>query len=255
MAIRECTSNCIRHAGGTKIFADCRILGGASVLTLTNDGRAPETPVQEGGGLSGLRRRVEQASGQMTVETRPRFALAASIPGANLAPELCRQRQIDLILMDVQTENRENGLSAAAQIRREYPQIKIVIVTSLIDAEVLRQAKQLGADSLWYKDSSQERLMDIVRRTLAGERIFPDAPPVTQIGTAKRSEFTEAEMRVLRCLVQGMSYTATAEALGVDARTVKFHVSNMLQKTSFENKLQLAVAAIEARLTANCPEE
>lgn len=62
-------------------------------------------------------------------------------------------------------------------------------------------------------------------------------------------------MRVLRCLVQGMSYTATAEALGVDARTVKFHVSNMLQKTSFENKLQLAVAAIEARLTANCPEE
>ena len=164
MAIRECTSNCIRHAGGTKIFADCYILGGASVLTRTNDGRAPETPVQEGGGLSGLRRRVEQASGQMTVETRPRFALAASIPGANLAPELCRQRQIDLILMDVQTENRENGLSAAAQIRREYPQIKIVIVTFLIDAEVLRQAKQLGADSLWYKDGSQERLMDIVRR-------------------------------------------------------------------------------------------
>ena len=189
------------------------------------------------------------------VEKEPDFALAASIPGANLAPELCRQRQIDLILMDVQTENRENGLSAAAQIKREHPQIRIVIVTSLIDAEVLRQAKQLGADSLWYKDGSQERLMDIVRRTLAGEHIFPDAPPVTRIGTAKSSEFTEAEMRVLRCLVQGMSYTATAEALGVDARTVKFHVSNMLQKSNFENKLQLAVAAIEARLTALFPEE
>ena len=54
----------------------------------------------------------------------------------------------------MQAENRENGLSAAAQIRREYPQIKIVIVTSLIDAGVLRQAKQLGADSLWYKDGS-----------------------------------------------------------------------------------------------------
>ena len=90
---------------------------------------------------------------------------------------------------------------------------------------------------------------------LAGERIFPGAPLVTQIGTAKSSEFTEAEMRVLRCLVQGMSYTATAEALGVDARTAKFHVSNMLQKTNFENKLQLAVAAIEARLTALFPEE
>ena len=97
--------------------------------------------------------------------------------------------------------------------------------------------------------------MDIVRRTLAGEHIFPDLPPVTQIGTAKSSEFTEAEMRVLRCLVQGMSYTATAEAPGVDARTVNFHVSNILQKTNFENKLQLAVAAIKARLTALFPEE
>lgn len=151
-------------------------------------------------------------------------------------------------LMEVQTENRENGLSAAAQI-------KIVIVTSLLDAEVLRQAKLLGTDSLWYKDGSHEKLMEIVRRTLSGEHFFPDAPPVTQIGMAKSSEFTEAEMRVLRCLVQGMSYTATAQTLGVDARTVKFHVSNMLQKTNFENKLQLAVAAIENRLTANFPEE
>ena len=182
------------------------------------------------------------------VEKEPAFALAASIPGANLAPELCRQQPVDLILMDVQTENRENGLSAAAQI-------KIIIVTSLLDAEVLRQAKLLGTDCLWYKDGSQEKLMEIVRRTLAGEHIFPDAPPVTQIGTAKSSEFTEAEMRVLRCLVQGMSYTTTAETLGVDARTVKFHVRNMLQKTDFENKLQLAVAAIENRLTANFPDE
>jgi len=157
--------------------------------------------------------------------------------------------------MDVQTENRENGLSAAAQVKKEHPQIKIVIATSLLDAEVLRQAKLLGTDSLWYKDGSQEKLMEIVRRTLAGEHIFPDAPPVTQIGTAKNSEFTEAEMRVLRCLVQGMSYATTAETLGVDARTVKFHVRNMLQKTDFENKLQLAVAAIENRLTANFPDE
>ena len=189
------------------------------------------------------------------VEKEPAFALAASIPGAHLAPELCRQQPVDLILMDVQTENRENGLSAAAQVKKEHPQIKIVIATSLLDAEVLRQAKLLGTDSLWYKDGSQEKLMEIVRRTLAGEHIFPDAPPVTQIGTAKNSEFTEAEMRVLRCLVQGMSYATTAETLGVDARTVKFHVRNMLQKTDFENKLQLAVAAIENRLTANFPDE
>ena len=188
------------------------------------------------------------------VEKDPELVLAASIPGANFAPELCRRQPVDLVLMDVQTENRENGLSAA-RIKKERPQIKLLVVTSLLDAEVLRQAKAIGADSLWYKDGSEAHLMEIVRRTLAGEHVFPDAPPVAQIGTAKSSEFTEAEMRVLRCLVQGMSYSATAETLGVDARTVKFHISNMLQKTDFENKLQLAVAAIENRPTANFPEE
>ena len=189
------------------------------------------------------------------VEAEPGLTLAASIPGAKLAPKLCRQKQVDLILMDVQTENRENGLTAAARIKREQPQVRILVVTSLIDAEVLRQARLLGADSLWYKDGSREMLMEVARRTLEGEHIFPDAPPVARIGTAKSSDFTGAEMRVLRCLVQGMSYAATAQTLGVDARTVKFHVSNMLQKTNFENKLQLAVAAIEARLTANFPED
>lgn len=189
------------------------------------------------------------------VEKDPELVLAASIPGANFAPDLCRRQPVDLVSMDVQTENRENGLSAAARIKKERPQIKVLVVTSLLDAEVLRQTKAIGADSLWYRDGSEARLMEIVRRTLAGEHGFPDAPPVAQIGTAKSSEFTEAEMRVLRCLVQGMSYSATAETLGVDARTVKFHVSNMLQKTNFENKLQLAVAAIENRPTANFPEE
>lgn len=51
--------------------------------------------------------------------------LAASVSGANLATELCCQQQVYLILMDVQTENRENGLTAAAQIKREHPQIKM----------------------------------------------------------------------------------------------------------------------------------
>lgn len=80
LAIRECTSNCIRHAGGTKIFASCRTGNGAAELMITNDGRAPESPIREGGGLTGLRRRVEQAQGKMQLENRPHFALRITIP-------------------------------------------------------------------------------------------------------------------------------------------------------------------------------
>ena len=80
LAIRECTSNCIRHAGGTMIFADCRLAQHTAVLTITNDGSIPEAPISEGGGLSGLRRRVEQAQGTMDIQSRPRFALTIQLP-------------------------------------------------------------------------------------------------------------------------------------------------------------------------------
>ena len=80
LAIRECTSNCIRHAGGTRIFANCRLGQHMAVLTITNDGSIPETPISEGGGLTGLRRRVEQAQGTMRIESRPCFMLTISVP-------------------------------------------------------------------------------------------------------------------------------------------------------------------------------
>ena len=80
LAIRECTSNCIRHAGGTRIFADCRSAQNTVALTLSNDGKIPEAPICEGGGLSGLRRRVEQAQGTMDIQSRPRFALTIQLP-------------------------------------------------------------------------------------------------------------------------------------------------------------------------------
>ena len=80
LAIRECTSNCIRHAGGTKVFANCRVDLVSAELTVTNDGCSPEAPIQEGGGLTGLRRRVEQVQGTMHIESRPCFMLTISVP-------------------------------------------------------------------------------------------------------------------------------------------------------------------------------
>ena len=162
------------------------------------------------------------------------YELLSSIPGADRAADICDACRIDLILMDVQTERRENGLAAVEKIKASHPEIKIVVVTSLVDCEVL---------------------MEAVRRTMAGEHIFPDAPPVVEVGTARSTEFTNAEMKVLRCLVRGMSYGAIAGALGIEVTTVKYHVSNMLQKTNLENKLQLAITASEAKLVVELNEK
>ena len=157
--------------------------------------------------------------------------------------------------MDVQTERRENGLVAVRQIKALHPSIKIVVVTSLIDGAVLDEAKAAGADSLWYKDSAENRLMEVVRQTMAGEHIFPDAPPTVEIGMAKSTEFTKTELKVLRYLLQGLSYTRIAAEMGCEMSTVKFHVANMLQKTGLENKLQLALAVNDVKLIADLAEK
>ena len=180
------------------------------------------------------------------VEKEPAFALAASIPGANLAPELCRQQPVDLILMDVQTENRENGLSAAARIKKERPQIKLLVVTSLLDAEVLRQAKAIGADSLWYKDHSPQELMDVVARTMDGEHIFPDRAPNVEIGSAWSDELSEMQKNILRLYIRGNSYSAIGRKLFIEEVTVKYHMNQMIQKCGFRTKQELIAAAIES---------
>ena len=162
---------------------------------------------------------------------------------------------VKLVLMDVQTQHKHSGLAAAERIKKAFPQIKIVVATSLVDPEVLQRAKMGAADSLWYKDGDEGTLMEVVRRTMAGEHIFPDAPPSVEIGTAMSAEFTKGEMKVLRCLVRGLSYNEIAKELGIEPSTVKYHVINMLQKTNLENKLQLAIAATEAKLVVELAEE
>ena len=162
---------------------------------------------------------------------------------------------IHLILMDVQTQHKHSGLAAAQRIKKAFPNIKIVVVTSLVDPEVLSKAKNGAADSLWYKDTDEETMVDVIRRTMQGEHIFPDAPPPVNVGTAKSTEFTKTELRILRYIVKGMSYAKIAEELGVEVTTVKYHVTNMLQKTNFKNKLQLALAVTDVKLIAELADD
>ena len=189
------------------------------------------------------------------VQGDERFLLVDVLNDGEKAVSYCNHTVVDLVLMDVQTFQNHDGLLAAETIKKQHPAVKIIVITSLVDPEILTRAKEKGADSLWYKDGDEGTLMQVVRRTMAGEHIFPDAPPSVEIGTAMSAEFTKGEMKVLRCLVRGLSYNEIAKELGIEPSTVKYHVINMLQKTNLENKLQLAIAATEAKLVVELAEE
>ena len=157
------------------------------------------------------------------------YALAASISGADVALAYCKRQMIDLILMDVCTSGNKDGIEASAEIKAAFPDIKIIIVTSMVEAGFLERAKAAKVDSFWYKDLSPEDLLDVIDRTMAGEQIFPRETPPVKLGLVSSTDLTAKEIQVLRLL-------------SITERTVKYHVSNILQKTGYANKTRLAIA-------------
>lgn len=182
--------------------------------------------------------------------------LLPSITDAELAVAACSRQKIDLLIMDIYTGGRFDGIDAAARIRENDRDIRIVLVTSMMDADYLKRAHKAGADSMWYKDAGASKLTDVISRTLAGEKIFPESTPAVKIGAASSDELTNAEVRVLRLVVEGYEYEEIAEKLGIGTNTVKWHVSNILHKTGFANRTRLAVAVSQKQfIVPKIPDE
>lgn len=185
-----------------------------------------------------------------------RYTLTASISSADLALIICHRLPIDLILMDVCTAGCKDGIDATAEIKAQFPKIKIIIVTSMIEVGFLDRAKTAKADSFWYKDISKENLIDVIDRTMAGEHIFPDATPSVKLGLADSTELTKKEIKVLRFVCDGLEYNEIAEKLNISQRTVKYHISNILSKTGYANKTRLAIAVTNKKfIIPNIPED
>ena len=185
---------------------------------------------------------------ELILQSSERFELAISIDNAAMADVYCLKYPVDLILMDVITRNGENGLDAAARIKRAFPDTKIVVVTSMPEYSYLERARKIGVDSFWYKEDTRERLMDVMERTMRGESIYPDATPELQLGLASSRDFTDRELEVLREITGGDTNQEIAEHLHMSVATVKTHILNMLGKTGFRNRTELAVRARESGL-------
>lgn len=110
------------------------------------------------------------------------------------------------------------------------------------EVSFLERAKAAGANSFWYKDINREKLIDIIDRTMSGENIFPESTPTVKLGLADSTELTEKEIAVLRLVCNGLEYGEIASALNISERTVKYHISNILSKTGYANKMRLAIA-------------
>lgn len=188
---------------------------------------------------------------EIYINASDKYNHVQSVESAALAEFCCRTNKVDVILMDVCTAMNASGLDAAEKIKKSFPHIKVIIITSQPECSFIDRANAVGVDSFWYKNSDADEILSVIDRTMSGERVYPDSSPSLKLGDIFSEELTDRELEVLRELVAGESDAAIAEKLFMSLRTVKGHIQSMREKTGFRNRTELAVRARESGLIIN----
>ena len=180
---------------------------------------------------------------EIHVEMAKKYELAASLANAEEAVAWCMEHSVDLVIMDVMMKYGLDGLTCARTIKKNNPDIKIIIATSTAESRWIDKAKKADIDSFWFKEYSDIPLTEIMDRTMNGESVYPDAQPNPEFGEIKKYDLTERELEVLRELTRNLTNDEIAENLNISMHTVKRHIENILAKTGYKSRVDLAVNA------------
>ncbi len=188
---------------------------------------------------------------EIHVEMAKRYELAASLPNAEQAVNWCLEYPVDLVIMDVMMKYGLDGLTCARSIKSSRPEIKIILTTSTAEAKWIEKAKKAKIDSFWFKEYSDIPLTEVMDRTMKGESVYPDIAPNPEFGRITKYDLTERELEVLRELTRNRTNEEIAADLHLSPKTVKRHIENILAKTGYKNRIDLAVNAISQGLVVH----
>lgn len=199
--------------------------------------------------------KMAQENMEAIIAANENYILAGIIPNAADAELFCMRAPVDLILMDVCTVRDESGIDATAVIKKKFPKIKIIIVTSMAEHTFIEKAKEAGADSFWYKDASHGELLSVMNQTIEGEHIFPDKTPEVKLGLSTSYELTPYELNVLRALMQSTGDEDAAEMLGCSKANIRWHIGKILDKTGYRTRMELLIAVAQKNLIIVTPDK
>jgi NarL family two-component system response regulator LiaR len=167
---------------------------------------------------------------------------------------LCHQNTPDVILMDIFMPGMD-GILATRLILKQYPQVKIIILTSYSEDDLIQEALQAGAIGYVLKNASIDVLANAVRSAHSGQLTL--APEATRAlidiktGPLKPGhDLTQREREVLALIAQGLSNEEIAAQLVISPATARHHVSACIQKLGASNRAQAAALAIKYRLVS-----
>jgi DNA-binding NarL/FixJ family response regulator len=193
------------------------------------------------------------------LSTQPDFELVGEAHNGEDALEKVTSLEPDIVLMDLVMPVMD-GVEATAQIKKNYPHIKVLVLTSFSDQDHVLPALRAGAVGYLLKDTQPDQLVEAIRGANSGNvQLHPEitstlmshiaSTPSTTSDCAPTNDalgaLTLREKEVISLIAQGMSNKQIAAALFITEKTVKTHVSSILSKLELADRTQAALYAVK----------
>jgi DNA-binding NarL/FixJ family response regulator len=191
------------------------------------------------------------------LESEPDFKVVGEAANGREALALCRSLSPDLVLMDVRMPEMD-GLEATRAIKREHPEIGVIIVTMHDNPDYMYEAVKGGAAGYVLKDASRDELITAVRKALDGElpmdpdlaarllrRLAGEAWERVDPSSEPELALTPRELEVLELLAQGQTNGGIARSLGIGPHDARMYAKRVIAKLGASDRTQAAVRAFE----------
>lgn len=148
----------------------------------------------------------------------------------------------DVALMDLRLPGM-SGVEAIRKIRSEFPEAKIIMLTTYNGDEDIYRALEAGAKAYMLKETLGIELLEVIRDVHAGQKHIPPAVSARLAEYLPRAELSSRELEVLRLIAEGLRNKEIAAKLGIAEPTVKIHVQKIFSKLNVIDRTQAVVTA------------
>lgn len=193
----------------------------------------------------------------------PDISVVGEAGTAAAAIAVVEQTQPDIVLMDVRLPD-QSGIAACQQVRQRWPAVQVLMLTSFADEELVLEAISAGAAGYVLKQVGTDDLLQAVRAVGRGDAVLDPAVTRQLLTRVRRAEhdahgaafrdLSERELAVLAQVAEGKTNAEIAEALILSEKTVRNHVSTILEKLQLTNRIEAATYAVRHHIERFRPE-
>lgn len=197
----------------------------------------------------------------MILNLRPELEVVGTASDGDEVVQKVKQLQPEIILMDIRMP-RMNGVEGTRLVREKFPYIKVLMLTTFSDSELIFEALEQGASGYLLKDMETDAIAQAILTVHSGGVVLPQDITAQIIEELKKTkvavecnppeqlkQLTEREVDVLRAIGLGLNNKEIAEKLFITEGTVKNHVSNLISKLELRDRTQAAICAVRYGVT------